>query len=91
MAHYQDHFVTVNGLRLHYLDWGTEGKPPFIMLHGGSAYAHWWDLVAPAFADDFHVLALDQRGHGDKFQMKTGPAGNFYQPTAQDLRHHLRW
>lgn len=65
MAQYQDRFVNVNGLRFHYLDWGTEGKPPFIMLHGGSAYAHWWDLVAPAFVDDFHVIALDQRGHGD--------------------------
>lgn len=65
MAQYQDRFVNVNGLRFHYLDWGTEGKPPFIMLHGGSAYAHWWDFVAPAFVDDFHVVALDQRGHGD--------------------------
>lgn len=65
MAQYQDRFVNVNGLRFHYLDWGTEGKPPFIMLHGGSAYAHWWDFVAPAFVEDFHVIALDQRGHGD--------------------------
>lgn len=85
MAHYQDRFVqdrfvTVNGLRLHYLDWGTEGKPPFIMLHGGSAYAHWWDLVAPAFADDFHVLALDQRGHGDSQHVA---------PPAYATRHYL--
>ncbi|MBI3302315.1 MAG: alpha/beta hydrolase [Deltaproteobacteria bacterium] len=65
MAHYQDRFVTVNGLRLHYLDWGTPGKPLFLLLHGGSAYAHWWDFIAPALAGDFHVLALDQRGHGD--------------------------
>ncbi|MHB8381205.1 MAG: alpha/beta fold hydrolase [Candidatus Binataceae bacterium] len=35
-----------------------------LFLHGGSAHAHWWDFVAPAFCDDFHVLALDQRGHG---------------------------
>jgi esterase len=65
VAHYQDQFVTVNGLRLHYVDWGTVGQPPFLMLHGGSAYAHWWDFVAPAFTEDFHVLALDQRGHGE--------------------------
>ncbi len=65
MAHYQDRFVTINRLRLHYLDWGTEGKPPFLLLHGGSAYAHWWDFVAPALAENFRVIALDQRGHGD--------------------------
>jgi pimeloyl-ACP methyl ester carboxylesterase len=36
-----------------------------LFLHGGSAHAHWWDFVAPAFTNDFHVMALDQRGHGD--------------------------
>lgn len=80
MAQYQDCFVNVNGLRLHYLDWGTEGKPPFIMLHGGSAYAHWWDFVAPAFVNDFHVLALDQRGHGDS---------QHAHPPAYGTRHYL--
>jgi len=54
-----------NGLRLHCLDYGGEGKPPIIFLHGGSAHSHWWDFVAPAFTDRYHALALDQRGHGD--------------------------
>src|SRR5262249_13778408 len=80
MAQYQDRFVTVNGLRLHYLDWGTGGKPPFLMLHGGSAYAHWWDFVAPALAEDFHVIALDQRGHGDS---------DHVEPPAYGTRHYL--
>ena len=35
------------------------------MLHGRAAHAHWFDRVAGAFADRFHVLALDQRGHGE--------------------------
>jgi pimeloyl-ACP methyl ester carboxylesterase len=55
----------VNGLQLHCLDYGGEGKPPLFFLHGGSAHAHWWDFVGPAFTDAFHVLALDQRGHGE--------------------------
>ena len=55
----------VNGLELNCLDYGGEGKPPLLFLHGGSAHAHWWDLIAPAFVDRYHVLALDQRGHGD--------------------------
>ena len=80
MGQYQDKFVTVNGLRLHYLDWGSDGKPPFIMLHGGSAYAHWWDFVAPAFTDEFHVLALDQRGHGES---------QHAEPPAYGTRHYL--
>ncbi len=54
-----------NGLALSCLDYGGEGNPPILFLHGGSANAHWWDFVGPAFVDCFHALALDQRGHGD--------------------------
>ncbi len=60
-----DHFITVNGLRLHYLDWGSSDKPPFIMLHGISRVAHQFDHLAPAFAANYHVMAIDMRGHGD--------------------------
>jgi pimeloyl-ACP methyl ester carboxylesterase len=56
---------TVNGLTLRALEWGAPGRPVLCFLHGGSAHAHWWDAVVPAFADRYHVLALDQRGHGE--------------------------
>lgn len=59
------HFVEANGVRLHYLDYGTAGKPPMLCIHGGAAHAHWFDFVARGFAEDHHVLALDLRGHGD--------------------------
>ena len=35
-----DRFVTVNGLRIHFLDWGAPEKPPLIMLHGIGRVAH---------------------------------------------------
>ncbi len=57
--------VVVNGLRLHYLDWGNEAKPPMLLLHGRTLSSHSWDFTALAFHDDFHVIALDERGHGD--------------------------
>ncbi len=60
-----DRFITVNGLGLHYLDWGSPDKPPFIMLHGISRIAHQFDHIAPYFKADYHVIALDMRGHGD--------------------------
>jgi len=58
-------FVQVLGLKLHYLDWGTENKPPMVLLHGGLQTAHSWDFVAFALRNRYHVRALDQRGHGD--------------------------
>jgi len=60
-----DRFITVNGLRLHYLDWGNDGKAPFILLHGISRTAHTFDHVARRYQKDYHVIAIDMRGHGD--------------------------
>ena len=60
-----DRFVSVNGLRIHYLDWGAEGKPPLIMLHGIGRVAHTFDHIAPHFTGKYHVMAIDMRGHGD--------------------------
>jgi len=62
---YEDRFVTVNGLRLHYLDWGSPDKQPFIMLHGIGRVAHSFDHIAPRFKQNYHVIAIDMRGHGD--------------------------
>jgi esterase len=62
---YQDRFITVNGLRIHYLDWGSADKPPFIMLHGIGRVAHSFDHIAPRFSARYHVIAMDMRGHGD--------------------------
>jgi pimeloyl-ACP methyl ester carboxylesterase len=62
---YTDRYVTVSGLRLHYLDWGADTKPAMILLHGISKHAHTFDHIAADFARDYHVLAVDMRGHGD--------------------------
>ncbi len=56
--------LQVRGLALHALEWGEPGRPALCFLHGGSAHAHWFDSVVPTFADRYHVLSLDQRGHG---------------------------
>ena len=52
-------------MRFHYLDWGNKHLPTIVFLHGGALTAHTWDLVCLAMRDDFHCVALDQRGHGD--------------------------
>lgn len=61
----RDAFVTARGLRFHYLEWGAPAAPPLVCLHGVTQTAHSWDEVAAALAADWHVVCLDQRGHGD--------------------------
>jgi pimeloyl-ACP methyl ester carboxylesterase len=55
----------VGRMRFHYLDWGNKHLPTIVFLHGGALNAHTWDLCCLALRDDFHCVALDQRGHGD--------------------------
>ena len=60
-----DVMVTCNGMNFHYLDWGNEGAPVLLLLHGLRGHAHAWDDVSARFCGDYRVLALDQRGRGD--------------------------
>jgi len=64
-------FVNVNGIRLHYLDWGGNG-PALLFLTGLGNNAHIYDKFAPRFTDKFHVLGLTRRGHGDSDYPETG-------------------
>ena len=58
-------FLQVNGLRLHYLDWGNEAAPPLVCVHGFRGNAHSFDGFARRFGDRYHVIAFDVRGRGD--------------------------
>jgi pimeloyl-ACP methyl ester carboxylesterase len=57
--------IEVRGLGLHALEWGPTGRSGVLLLHGGAAHAHWFDAVAATVAERHHVVALDQRGHGE--------------------------
>ena len=64
-------FVFVNGIRLHYLDWGGSG-PALIFLTGMGSSAYIFSRFAPRFTDRFHVFALTRRGQGDSDIPETG-------------------
>ena len=79
--------AVVNGVRLHFLEWGDPSAPPVLLLHGGNMTAHSWDLVSLNLAARHHVIALDQRGHGDSEWPRDGDAAI---PTlAEDIRHFI--
>jgi pimeloyl-ACP methyl ester carboxylesterase len=60
-----DRTASVNGLTLHYLDWGPLDAPAVVLLHGITGHARVWDHLAERLLPGRRVLALDQRGHGD--------------------------
>jgi pimeloyl-ACP methyl ester carboxylesterase len=81
------HFVEANGIKLHYLDYGTAGCRPMLCVHGGQAHAHWFDFVAPGLTPDHHVLALDLRGHGDSAW--ADPHTYLFETHAEDINAFL--
>jgi len=56
--------MSVNELTLHYLDWENIRAKPMVLLHGLCNNAHYWDFFAEKMSHDYHVIAIDQRGHG---------------------------
>ena len=64
-------FVSVDGLRLHFLDWAGQGMP-IVMVHGLASVCHMFDFVAPRLTSLGRVVALDQRGHGESDKPDSG-------------------
>jgi esterase len=88
LAAYDEYFVEIDGLRLHVQDYGSAGKPPMLCVHGGGANGHWYDFVAHGFTADYHVRAIDLRGHGDSDWDNSDPPNYNYSRHAADI-HEL--
>ncbi len=65
------HVFNVEGTDISYRRWEDPAektditKPGLLFVHGYGAHSHWWDFIAPAFLDDYEVLAMDMSGAGD--------------------------
>lgn len=59
------HDFSSGRLTLRFWDYGQNGNPPVVLLHGWLDHARNWDLVAQSLRECYHVYAVDLRGHGD--------------------------
>ena len=58
---------------LRYVEHGSGGAGPVVLLHGFPLNGAMWDDVVPALADRYHVIVPDLRGHG----ASDAPAGPY--------------
>lgn len=59
------HFVHVDGVRIHFQEFGDSNKPTLVLIHGYTASVYVWHKVAPMLANEgFHVVAVDLVGFG---------------------------
>lgn len=61
--------ATADGFEVRYWVGGIDTGPLLVFLHGANDSAGGWARVAPAFLENFRVVALDLPGHGE-----SGPA-----------------
>jgi pimeloyl-ACP methyl ester carboxylesterase len=64
---HSDHsqLINVDGVRIHYQEFGDAANPPIVLIHGYTASVFVWHKVAPLLADaGYRVVAMDLVGFG---------------------------
>ena len=67
----QQRTVTVRGVDMAYVEWGTGESPTVLLAHATGFHGRCWDAVVRELGDGVHVVAPDLRGHG--LTTKRGP------------------
>ncbi|MCL0044561.1 alpha/beta hydrolase [Dehalococcoidia bacterium] len=61
----KDRYFNSLDLKIHYLEWGDPSNTAMILLHHIGSQAHVWDNFTRNMSQEYFVLAMDMRGHGD--------------------------
>jgi pimeloyl-ACP methyl ester carboxylesterase len=70
-----EHKVEVDECDVAYRVWDDSAGTGLLFVHGMNAHSHWWDFIAPQFADEYRVVAMDLTGMGDSdFRYEYDPA-----------------
>lgn len=58
-------FIEIDGIRIHFQDFGEESAATIIMIHGYAASTHAWSICAPRLAEEgYRVITIDLVGFG---------------------------
>jgi len=61
---YQSHFLTVDGLQMHYLDEGPREAPVVLCLHGNPTWCYYYRNLVKDLSSRFRVIVPDYLGCG---------------------------
>lgn len=73
MNHWTESDVVVNGVKIHYHRTGGD-KQPLVLCHGITDNGLCWRRVAQALQNDFDIIMVDARGHGQS----DAPDGSYF-------------
>ncbi|MFW9959361.1 MAG: haloalkane dehalogenase, partial [Candidatus Odinarchaeota archaeon] len=62
---FQPNYITINGLRVHYIDEGRREAPPILLMHGEPSWSYLYRKMIPPLAKEgFRAIAPDLMGFG---------------------------
>ena len=62
---FDQHYIEIDGLRMHYVDEGPRDAAPVLLLHGEPSWSYLYRFMIPPLADAGHrVIAPDLIGFG---------------------------
>jgi len=64
-----------NGIKLRVREWGAKDAPALVLLHGLRGFSGTWRGLAEHLAEDYRLIAIDQRGRGES---DWDPGRNYY-------------
>ncbi|NSW53837.1 MAG: alpha/beta fold hydrolase [Anaerolineae bacterium] len=61
---FQSHYLSLDGVRMHYLDEGSRQAPPIVMVHGNPTWSFYWRKLIPELSRQYRVIVPDHIGCG---------------------------
>jgi non-heme chloroperoxidase len=83
-----DYLETKDGAKIYYKDHG-EGQP-ILLVHGWLCSSRFWQKNVPELANDFRVVTIDLRGHGNSSKTLTGHTIAQYARDVRQIIEHLK-
>ena len=62
---FQENYLTINGLRIHYIDEGPKDAPPILLMHGEPSWSYLYrKMIPPLVEEGFRTISPDLMGFG---------------------------
>ncbi len=62
---FQANYMTINGLRIHYIDDGPREAPPILLMHGEPSWSYLYrKMIPPLVEEGYRAIAPDLMGFG---------------------------
>lgn len=84
----KSNFTKINGIKHHWISWGSPKKPLLLFLHGWMDLAASFHFVCQILKKDYYCVALDWRGFG-KSEHTKDPLGYSFLSYAADLHEFI--